>query len=97
MNLRHGAGFCRLYLMPNESCIANGCAAVTVLKGCRKSDTFSPQVWRGDNCARQDETNPGERGYSMSGGNRFTDDFSSFRGLLAMPSTLMFAKPFDQR
>lgn len=44
----------------------------------------------------KDETNPGERGYSMSGGNRFTDVFSRVRGLSAMPSALMFAKPFHQ-
>lgn len=67
-----------------------------LLQVCGKTDLFRPQVWRGDNCARQDETNPGERGYSMSGGNRFTDGFSSVRGLSAMPPALMFAKPFDQ-
>lgn len=71
-------------------------AAGTVMQGCRKNHLFSPQVWWGDNCARQDETNPGERGYSMVGGNRFIDGFSNVRGLLAMPPALMFAKPFDQ-
>jgi len=67
------------------------------VQGCRKNDLFRPQVWWGDNCARQDETNPGERDYSMAGGNRFTDAFSSFRGLLAMQQALMLAKPFGQR
>ena len=67
------------------------------LQWCRKIEDFRPQVWWGDNCARQDKTNPGERGYSMAGGNWFTNAFSSFQGLLAMLQALMPAKPFDQR
>lgn len=95
--MRQGAaGICREAAPQKSGLRANRALTFHRCRECRKNETFRPQAWRGDNCARQDETDPGERSYSMSGGNRFTDGFSSVRGLSAMPPALMFAKPFDQ-
>ncbi len=39
--------------MPKGPCLATGYEFLTLLKECIKNDTFSPQVWWGDNCARR--------------------------------------------
>lgn len=35
---------------------ASAGVALAAMKGCRKSGTFSPQAWRGDNGARRVQT-----------------------------------------
>ena len=49
--------------MPKGPCLATGYEFLTLLKECGKNDTFTPQVWWGDNGARRVERQPASGGF----------------------------------
>lgn len=49
-------GFAGFFQSSNGSDLVVNLLGRGLLQGCRKTDTFSPQVWRGDNGARRVQT-----------------------------------------